>query len=106
MSLVWTDANQFAAANDGWHLKNTSSTWRLVPIGSRFAGNSRKLFAHIIERAAHGSPLHLKLLAIIYVQNKKAFLSIMNTVPANKTGAVVKTVHAMARVAGAITGGQ
>ena len=105
--MEWTDANQFAAANDGWHLKDTGRKRRrrLVSIGPRFGGdNTPKLHAHIVEQAAGGSPLHLKLLALLYATDTSYYLSIMRSVSANQTGKLAKTIISMARISGTTKG--
>jgi hypothetical protein len=101
--VEWTKANHDASYDEGWWLIGTADGKQRLS-GTNIFLTKGALYSHIIERGLEGSPLHLKLLAYLYAKNKPEFLRVMEAKPANKTGALVKTVHAMARVAGDIQG--
>ena len=101
--LEWTDENQRLALNEGWSLVHTKSMRRskrwVITIGLRFA-NVYEVYGFLVQRAMEKSPVHTKALAVLYQGNKAEFLVALKALPANQTGALIKTIHLMCRVSG------
>jgi len=105
LEITWSDANEAASNVEGWAFlgKGSKSKRWLHHFESHFE-NTAEMHGYIVERGLQGSPLHIKVLAMLYAYNKGEFLEVMKGAPANKTGALVKAIALMARMAGATTG--
>lgn len=103
VALTWTMTNNAAAIKEGWCIRFHKNNKRCLYINRGWL-NYPELHQHILSQAKRHSPLHLKALAFLFVHNKNEYFMIVERLPPNTGGELVKLIHTMARVAGSISG--
>jgi hypothetical protein len=101
--MIWTEADQLAARDDGWMLDTRITSKRGVYVLKGWT-NHEELRKHILYRAGKKEPLYLKLLLMLYQYKPHEYYLLVDKLPPNKGGELIKTLMTMARTLGAYQG--